>query len=68
MSEKLFIGWAECDITPDLEKYSHTGTVFIASGILVERKEEVLSAMKKTPFAFLSEQTENGWCVLVFKR
>ena len=55
-------------MSPDLEKYSHTGTVFIASGILVERKEEVLSAMKKTPFAFLSEQTENGWCVLVFKR
>lgn len=54
-------------MSPDLYKFSHTGTVFIASGILCERRDEVLEAMKKTPFDFISEQSENGWCVLIFK-
>ena len=29
MSEKLYIGWAECDITPDLEKYMWPSTASI---------------------------------------
>ena len=54
-------------MSPELYKFSHKDTVFIASGILSERREEVLSAMKKTPFSHISEKEENGWCVLVFK-
>lgn len=51
----------------DLCDYAHSGTVFIASGILTERRDEVLDAMKKTPFEFRREVSENGWCVLVFE-
>ena len=51
----------------DLPAFAHDGTVFIASGILIERKEEVLEAMKKTPFAFSECCEENGWCVLIFR-
>ena len=54
-------------MSKDLRKFSHDGTVFIASGILTERREEVLEAMKKTPFVFISEEEENGWCVLIFR-
>ena len=54
-------------MSAELYKYSHKDTVFIASGILSERRDEVLSAMKKTPFSYVSEKEENGWCVLVFK-
>ncbi len=51
----------------DLYKFAHKGSIFIASGILSERKDEVLENMKKTPFVPVSEETENGWCVLVFR-
>lgn len=51
----------------DLYKFAHKDSIFIASGILSERKEEVLENMKKTPFVPVSEETENGWCVLVFR-
>ena len=54
-------------MSPDLFRFAHEGTVFIASGILVERREEVLSAMEKTPFRLISSAEENGWCALVFR-
>lgn len=54
-------------MSKDLYKFAHKGTVFIASGILTERRDEVLEAMKKTPFEYLSEVSENGWCVIVFE-
>ena len=54
-------------MSPDLSRFAHEGTVFIASGILVERREEVLSAMEKTPFRLISSAEENGWCALVFR-
>ena len=50
----------------DLYKFAHEGTVFIASGILTERRDEVIEAMKKTAFEYVSEISENGWCVIVF--
>lgn len=54
-------------MSPDLFRFAHEGTVFIASGILVERREEVLSAMEKTPFRLIGSAEENGWCALVFR-
>ena len=54
-------------MSKDLYKFAHEGTVFIASGILTERREEVLEAMKKTPFSYVDDVSENGWCVIVFK-
>ena len=54
-------------MSPDLFRFAHDGTVFIASGILVERREEVLFAMEKTPFRLIGSAEENGWCALVFR-
>ncbi len=54
-------------MSPDLYKFAHEGTIFIASGILVERREEVLDAMSKTPFVPVEASEENGWCALVFR-
>lgn len=55
-------------MSPDLYRFAADGCTFIASGILNERKAEVLEAMKKTPFSQLDELEENGWCALVFRR
>lgn len=55
-------------MSPDLYRFAADGCTFIASGILNERKAEVLEAMKKTPFSQLDELDENGWCALVFRR
>ena len=54
-------------MSPDLCNFAHDGTVFIASGILNERRENVLDAMKKTPFSLIGESAENGWCALIFE-
>lgn len=54
-------------MSKDLYKFAHQNTTFIASGILTERRDEVIEAMKKTPFEHVSEVSENGWCVIVFK-
>ena len=54
-------------LSPDLYKFAHEGTIFIASGILVERREEVLDAMSKTPFVPAEASEENSWCALVFR-
>lgn len=54
-------------MSKDLYKFAHKSTVFIASGILTERRDEVLEAMKKTPFEYISDISENGWCVIVFE-
>lgn len=54
-------------MSKDLYKFAHENTVFIASGILTERRDEVLDAMNKTPFKYVSEISENGWCVIVFE-
>lgn len=51
-----------------LSELADDGAVFIASGILLERKDEVREAMKKTPFAEIDCIDENGWCALVFKK
>lgn len=54
-------------MSPDLQGFAKEGTVFIASGILLERRDEVLCAMEKTPFRLISSEEENGWCALVFR-
>ena len=54
-------------MSADLSAFAHEGTVFIASGILTERREEVLAAMKKTPFSLIDSAEENGWCALIFR-
>ncbi len=53
-------------MSPDLYSFAHEGTTFIASGILNERRDEVLAAMEKTPFRFVDGIDENGWCALIF--
>ena len=53
-------------MSTDLSQFAHKGTTFIASGILNERRDEVLAAMKKTPFEFVDGIDENGWCALIF--
>lgn len=55
-------------MSPGLSELAADGGVFIASGILLERKDEVREAMKKTPFAEIDCIDDNGWCALVFKK
>ena len=40
----------------------------VCSGIINERRADVLAAMCRAGFSSVEEQTENGWCAMVFKR
>ena len=53
-------------ILPDIGKYLATNGVFIASGIISQRLEEVRKAAKDAGFSEISALFENDWCALAF--
>jgi len=69
MSEKLYIGWAECDITPDLEKYKVAlyGQYYgrTATGIH-SRLKFVVCAVSSGKECFISGTMDNAGCPLKF--
>ena len=71
MSEKLFIGWAERDITPDMEKYSVGlyGQYYarIAKGLHSRLKFSVC-AMSSGNESFISGTIDGGGVPLAFSK
>ena len=54
-------------MTPDISDYMHKDTVLLASGIIAERCEDVVSCFEKHGLAVVERAIENGWCALAVK-
>lgn len=55
-------------MTPDVGRLMDEQSVILASGIIVERAEDVIACFEEHGFAVVERQEENGWCALVVKK
>ncbi len=55
-------------MTPDVAKYMNDGAVILASGIIIERADDVISCFEQNGFKIVDKAEENGWCALVVGR
>ncbi len=55
-------------LSPDIGKCLKDGAFYITSGIIDERKADVLEAMTEVGFELCESVHENGWCAMVFKK
>ena len=51
-------------MTPDVGKYMHEHSVLLASGIISERANDVISTLEANGFCILKKLEDNGWCAL----
>ena len=52
-------------MTPDVGALMHGGSVILASGIISERAEDVISCFEQHGLRIVEKAEENGWCALV---
>ncbi len=56
-------------MTPDVAPFMHENTVLLASGIIAERAEDVVSCFEANGYRIVERLEDNGWCGLaVMKR
>ena len=55
-------------MSPDIGRYIKERGRLIVSGIIGERRDEVVDALCKQGFTFLREKTENDWHAILFER
>ena len=55
-------------MTPDVAKYMKDDAVILASGIIVERSDDVIECFEKNGFYIAERAVENGWCALAVKK
>lgn len=51
-------------MTPDVGAFMHENTVLLASGIIAERADDVISCFEAHGFRIVEQLTDNGWCGL----
>ena len=51
-------------MTPDVGELMHKDTVLLASGIIMERSDDVVECFEKHGFCIVERLEENGWCGL----
>ena len=51
-------------MTPDVAPYMHENTVLLASGIISERCDDVVSCFEEHGFKIVERAEDNGWCAL----
>ncbi len=51
-------------MTPDVGEFMTHGSVILASGIISERADEVVSVFEQHGFRIVERAEENGWCAL----
>ena len=51
-------------MTPDVGELMHKDTVLLASGIILERSNDVVECFEKHGFRIVERLEENGWCGL----
>ena len=52
-------------MTPDVGRLMDENSVILASGIIVERSEDVVECFRANGFKIVERVEENGWCALV---
>ena len=55
-------------MAPDVGAYMKQDAVLLASGIITERAEEVVSALEAAGLAVKERLEDNGWCALVVQK
>lgn len=55
-------------MTPDVGRLMDEKSVILASGIIVERSEDVINCFEQNGFTIAERVEENGWCALVVKK
>ena len=55
-------------MAPDIGKYMKDDAILLASGIITERSEEVVEAVKANGLRIKELLTDNGWCALVIEK
>lgn len=55
-------------MTPDVGCLMDENSVILASGIIVERSQDVIDCFDKNGFTVVERVEENGWCALVVKK
>ena len=51
-------------MTPDVAPFMHEKTVLLASGIISERCDDVVSCFEEHGFKIVERAEDNGWCAL----
>ncbi len=51
-------------MTPDVGELMHENTVLLASGIILERSDDVVECFEKNGFRIVERLVDNGWCGL----
>ena len=54
-------------MTPDVHRYIADDGVLLASGIIMERSQDVIDCFEKHGFEIVERAEENGWCALVVR-
>ncbi len=49
---------------PDIGKYMHKNTVLLASGIISERRDEIIESLDKNGLKLSEVLEDNGWCAI----
>ena len=55
-------------MTPDIGDFMDENSVILASGIIVERSEDVVECFEKNGFSIVERVEDNGWCALAVKK
>lgn len=55
-------------MTPDVGRLMDETSVILASGIIVERSEDVIRCFEEHGFKIVEKAEENGWCALAVKK
>ena len=55
-------------MTPDIGEFMDENSVILASGIIVERSEDVVECFEKNGFVIAERVEDNGWCALAVKK
>ncbi len=55
-------------MAPDVAAYMKDDATLLASGIIIERADEVVSALESCSLKVVDRLTDNGWCALVVKK
>jgi ribosomal protein L11 methyltransferase len=53
---------------PDVDKFMDENSVILASGIIVERSEDVINGFEEHGFKIIERIEENGWCALAVQK
>ncbi len=55
-------------MAPDVAAYMKDDATLLASGIIIERADEVVSALENCNLKVVDRLVDNGWCALVVKK